>query len=137
MMDKKVLVDTSAWILSFKGTGHEGLKSILREAIDKGRVVTTPLIVLEVLQGCKTQKEFDHLKVRLESLENCPLDNLDWEGVYSLGFSLRRRGLTVPTLDILIAFLSMEKGYTLLHHDHHFRSIAEHSDLSLIDFLEG
>ncbi len=135
MADKKFLVDTSAWILSFKTTGQEGLKTLLKEAIERDRVVTTPVIVLELLQGCKTQKEFDNLRTRLESLENCSLEDLIWERVYSFGFSLRRKGLSVPTLDILIAFLAIEKSYTLLHHDHHFRMIAEHSELDAMDFL--
>ncbi len=64
------------------------------------------------------------------------MEDLIWERVYSFGFSLRRRGLTVPTLDILIAFLAIDKGYTLLHHDHHFRMIAEHSELDAMDFLD-
>lgn len=135
MKDKKLLVDTSAWIVSFKKIGHEGLKTFLKEAIDKDRVVITPFILLELLQGCKTHKEYDNLKIRLESLENCPLGDLNWDKIYSLSFSLRRNGLTIPTLDILIAFLSIERGYTLLHQDHHFRRIAERSDLDAVDFL--
>ena len=49
MTDKKFLVDTSAWILSFKTTGQEGLKTLLKEAIERDRVVTTPVIALELL----------------------------------------------------------------------------------------
>lgn len=135
MKDKKVLVDTSAWIVSFRRTGPEGLKTFLRTALERDQVVTTPLIILELLQGCKTQKEFDALKTRLESLEQSSLEGLPWERVYRFGFSLRRKGLTIPTLDILLAFLSLEKGYALLHHDQHFRRIAEHSELDAMDFL--
>lgn len=135
MKDRNILVDTSAWILSFKRTGHEELKALLKEAIDTKRVVTSPLIILELLQGCRTEKEFDTLKTRLESLENCSIEDLAWEKVYSFSFSLRKKGLTVPTLDIIIAFLSIEKGCTLLHHDHHFRKIAENSNLDAVDFL--
>lgn len=135
MNGKTVLVDTSAWIVSFKRTGPAALKTLLKEAIDKDRVVTTPLILLELLQGCKREEEFTHLKTRLESLENCSLEDLNWQRVYRLGFTLRRKGLTIPTLDILIASLAIEKGHTLLHHDHHFRMIAKHSGLDAIDFL--
>ena len=135
MKDKKVLVDTSAWIVSFRRTGQEGLKTFLRTVLESDLVMTTPLIILELLQGCKTQKEFDALKTRLESLEQISLEGLPWERVYRFGFSLRRKGLTIPTLDILIAFLSLENGYTLLHHDQHFRMIAKHSELDAIDFL--
>jgi len=132
---KKVIVDTSAWILSFKRTGQEKLKTFLKEAIEKDRIATTPLIVLELLQGCRTQEEFDTLKTRLESLENCSMENLTWEKVYSFAFSLKRKGLTIPTLDILLAFVAIEKEYILLHHDHHFRVIAENSELDALDFL--
>ncbi len=133
--ERKFLVDTSAWIASFKRTGNEELKTFLREAIDRDLVVINPLIVLELLQGCNTQKEFDTLKRRLESLEILPLIDLSWDNAYSFGFSLRSKGLTIPTLDIVIAFMAMEKGYTLLHHDHHFRMIVENSELEAIDFL--
>ncbi len=135
MTDKKVLVDTSAWIVGFRRIGPEGLKTFLREALDSDRVVTTPPIILELLQGCKTQKEFEALKARLESLERSPLEGLPWERVYHLGFSLRRKGLTIPTLDLLIASLSLEQGYLLLHHDQHFRMIAKHCELDAVDFL--
>ena len=135
MIDRKVLVDTSAWIASFKRTGPENLKSLLKEIIDGDQVVITPFVILELLQGCKTQKEFDNLKRRLESLENDLMVDLSWAAIYGFAYSLRRKGLTIPTLDILIAFLSIEKGYSLLHHDHHFKMIAEHSDLHAVDFL--
>lgn len=136
-MDKKILVDTSAWIVSFKKTGHETLKTLLKEALDSDRIVAAPFILLELLQGCKTQHEFYNLKARLESLENCSMDDISWERAYHFSFSLRRKGLTIPTLDIIIAFLCIEKGYTLLHHDQHFRMIARYSNLDAIDFLVG
>lgn len=137
MKDKKILADTSAWIVSFKKTGHEGLKTFLKEAIDADRIAAAPFILLELLQGCKTQHEFDNLKARLESLENCSMDDISWERAYFFSFSLRRKGLTIPTLDIIIAFVCIEKGYTLLHHDHHFKMIAEHYELDAIDFLDN
>lgn len=135
MKNKKILVDTSAWILSFKSNGNEKLKTFLKETIDRDQVVVTPFIILELLQGCKTEKEFGVLKARLESLESFPIEDMHWEQIYGLGFSLRRKGLTIPTMDLLIAFLAIEKDLTLLHHDHHFRLIAKHSKLDALDFM--
>lgn len=43
--------------------------------------------------------------------------------------------MTIPALDIVISFMAMEKGYILLHHDHHFRMIVENSELKATDFL--
>ena len=137
MKDRKVLVDTSAWIVGFKGTGSEKLKVFLRDIIDRNLAVITPFILFELLQGCKTKKEFDYLKERLECLDIYYLQDLSWEKAYRFGFYLRRKGLTIPTVDILIAFICIEKGYTLFHHDRHFRMIAKHSELEAIDFLDG
>jgi predicted nucleic acid-binding protein len=91
---------------------------------------------LELLQGCRKKKELEALKSRLGSFESCSLENLSWEKLYLLAFILRKKGVTVPTLDILIAYLCIEKDYILLHYDHHFRVIAQHSELNAIDFLE-
>jgi predicted nucleic acid-binding protein len=48
-MRDEILVDTSAWILSFRETGNETLKDYLREALDSNRVVITNIIILELL----------------------------------------------------------------------------------------
>ncbi|PIX84760.1 MAG: VapC toxin family PIN domain ribonuclease [Nitrospirae bacterium CG_4_10_14_3_um_filter_53_41] len=135
MKNKRILVDTSAWVLSFKSSGHDKIKSFLKEAIDLNQIVITPFIILELLQGCKTEKEFDVLKTRLDSLESFTIEEMSWEEIYGFGFSLRRKGLTIPTMDILIAFLAIEKDLTLLHHDHHFRLIAKHSKLNAMDYM--
>lgn len=58
MKNKRILVDTSAWVLSFKSSGHEKLKIFLKETIDRNQAVITPFIILELLQGCKTEKDF-------------------------------------------------------------------------------
>ncbi len=136
MTTRKVLVDTSAWILGFRRTGPEKLKNLLMDLLDQDRVVISPIIAIELLQGCRTQGEFDALKSRMEALENRSLEDLNWDKAFQLAFDLRKRGLTIPTLDILIAFLCIENGYALLHHDRHFRLIAESADLSAIDFLD-
>ena len=135
MTTDTLLIDTSAWILSFKDKGHNDLKNVLREGIDADRVSTTHLVIFELLQGCKTRSEFEQLKLRLESLHVIDHAAISWEQSYELGFTLRRVGVTVPTVDLLIASLAIQNNYLLLHHDHHFRSIAKHSALRAMDFL--
>lgn len=137
MNTDRLLVDTSAWILAFKSSGHEDLKAVLQEGLVQDRVATTQLIILELLQGCKTVREFACLKRQLESLHSLELARVSWEAVYQLGFSLKRAGVTVPSVDLLLACLAIQWDYVLLHHDFHFRSISNHSELRIIDFLSG
>ena len=49
-----ILVDTSAWIVSFKKAGSHDLKEFIRQAIVSGNAVTSPIIILELLQGCRS-----------------------------------------------------------------------------------
>ena len=130
MGDEEILIDTSAWIVSFKKAGHLDLKEFMRQSIIAGLAVTTPIIILELLQGCRSVEERDALRVKLESLETLPVTPSVWERGYELGFSLRRKGLTLPTTDLIIAAVAIEHKSILLHHDEHFEKIAsQYSDL--------
>ena len=93
-----ILVDTSAWIASFKKAGNHDLKEFMKQAIVSGHAATSPIILLELLQGCRTVEERDSLRIKLESLDILPITPGVWEQAYELGFSLRRKGLTIPTV---------------------------------------
>ena len=119
-----ILVDTSAWIASFKKAGNHDLKDFMRQAIVSGHAATSPIIILELLQGCRSVEERDSLRIKLESLDILPITPAVWEQAYELGFSLRRKGLTMPTVDLMIAALALETKAFLLHNDEHFEMIV-------------
>ena len=121
-----ILVDTSAWIASFKKAGNHDLKEFIRQSVVSGQAVTSPIIILELLQGCRSVEERDSLRIKLESLDILPITPVVWEQAYELGFSLRRKGLTIPTVDLIIAALAIENKSLLLHHDGHFEMIVPH-----------
>src|SRR4030043_216541 len=121
-----ILIDTSAWITSFKETGNNELKEFMSQAIVSGIAVTSPIIILELLQGCRSLEERDGLKIRLESLDILSVTLSVWEQAYELGFKLRRKGLTIPTVDLIITALAIENKSLLLHHDEHYEMIVPH-----------
>ena len=131
--DKRILVDTSAWIVSFRSGGEPQAREFLKQKVAADQVATSPLIILELIQGCKTVKERDRLRLQLESLQTLGLENAAWERAYSLAFDLRRKGLTIPTIDILIIALALQNDCLLLHFDRHFVMAAKHlKDLDLM-----
>ncbi len=134
-MFDKLLVDTSAWILSFKDSGDQKLKDYLREAINSDRVVTTNIVILELLQGCKDKKEYEALKSRLDILPLYNITEKSWFIAYEIGFFLKRKGLTVPTIDIIIASIAKENALTILHHDNHLKIISREMGIKTVDFL--
>ncbi len=133
-MPEQVLVDTSAWISSFRKTGHAQLQSYLKQCILSGAVVTCPVVILELLQGCRTKAERDKLRRELESLEVLPIDPVVWERGYELGFALGRKGLTVPTADLILACAALEYDALILHQDQHYELIAQHTKLQTKQF---
>jgi predicted nucleic acid-binding protein len=122
-----ILIDTSAWIASFKKTGNDELKEFMKQTIVSGLAVTAPVVILELLQGCRSVGERDALKIKLESLDILSITLPVWEQAYELGFSLRRKGLTIPTVDLIIAALAIENSSLLLHHDEHFEMILPYN----------
>ena len=134
-MENKLLVDTSAWIASFREAGNQKLKDFLADALDLDRVLMTNIVILELLQGCKTKKEYEVMKTRLDALPFYPVDDTTWSISYEAGFALRRKGITVPTIDIIMCALAKEHGIMLLHHDRHMKTIAPLMGVRAVDFL--
>jgi predicted nucleic acid-binding protein len=135
-VDDEVLVDTSAWITSFRGKGNDKLKDFLMSALELDRVVTTNIVILELLQGCKTRKEYEALKERLGILPLFVLDEKTWALAYEAGYGLRRKGITVPTVDILICSIAKAHGLKVLHHDDHMKSLSRELGIKSVDFLK-
>ncbi len=117
-----ILVDTSTWIASIRPNTDIDLQiqTVLRQSLFAGTIVTAPIITLELLQGTRTHGEYNELKVMLQALRQLPMTAHLWDRACSLGFQLRRRGLTIPTTDVIIAALAMEYDCALLHQDRHF-----------------
>jgi len=49
-----------------------------------------------------------------------------------MGFELAKKGITLGTVDLLIAQLSLENNLTLFVMDQHFKTIANHYPLKLL-----
>jgi predicted nucleic acid-binding protein len=58
-----------------------------------------------------------------------------WEKAYELAFQLRRKGVTIPYTDILIAATALAHEATLLHVDAHFDLAAQFSSLKVESYV--
>lgn len=134
-MSELVLIDTSVWIGALRVGGPAAARQDVEQLLATSRAATTPIIVLELLSGARSAREFRELKEDLEALEQLKLTRPVWERAYRLGYDLRRAGLTLPTIDVLIAAVASEHGCLLLHADRHFEQIARHSPLQTKSLL--
>lgn len=127
-----VLVDTSAWIGFFARTGYQSLKASLNNLIEEDRVATVGPIILELLQGCRSAEERTQLERYLRALRWLSIEDQHWFEAGATAFTLRRTGVTVSSMDALIATLAQAYGCVLLHLDHDFELIASHTQLRLV-----
>lgn len=122
-----ILVDTSVLIDYLKDKDTQAvsyLDNIIANDIPFG---ICSFIYQEVLQGAKTDKEFNTLKTYLRSLPFYHLKHgLDsYERVAQLNFKCRRAGVTVrSSIDLLISGIAIENELYLLHSDKDFDFIA-------------
>ena len=136
MPNNLFLVDTSAWLFALRKDFMPEVKDQIDHLLKENAIITTGIIKLEILGGTKTQKEFQRLKTRLDALDMVETDTALWEEAYGLAFKLRRKGITVPYTDILIAACALRTESTVVHADAHFDLMANHVSLKVESFVQ-
>ncbi len=137
MPNNLFLVDTSVWILALRKDFLPDVKDRVAYLLKENSIITSSMIKLELLGGTKEEKEFQRLKIRLDALEMVETNTSLWERAYDLAFSLRRKGITVPYTDILIAASALIMAATVVHADSHFDLIAHHCDIKVESFVDA
>jgi predicted nucleic acid-binding protein len=130
-----ILVDTSAWIFALRKKPFPLLKDRIDRLLEIDIIITFGMIKLEILGRTKTNGEFDRLKNRLNALYMISTDEKIWDSAGKLAFNLKRKGLTIPYTDILIASAAIKSKAMLLHADAHFDLIASHTELKVESYV--
>src|SRR4051812_35622333 len=121
-----MLVDSSVWIDGSRLISSEATQFLARRD-ETDELATTGIIVQEVLQGTRSQKDIDAWRDRFWGMLILEPQELS---TYELAADLYRRarakGLTIrSSQDCLIAALALEHGALLVHNDRDFTSLAQ------------
>ncbi|HET9869797.1 MAG TPA: PIN domain-containing protein [bacterium] len=126
-MVAEVLLDTSVWIDFFRKPEGPTGEQIIKH-LKKGTVSTCGVVVFEVLQGAADPAEFAFLEENLKGLHFLEADAASYFEAGRTSYGLRKRGVTLPLSDILIATLAISNRQVLWTKDQHFKKIkALHS----------
>ena len=128
----RVIIDTSAWIESFRPEGDKTFGSLVKDLILNGRVLIPGVIKTELLKGTRSKKEYNRLYELLKGLEYVSVPDEFWEKLAGFSFELFKKGVVVPLVDAYIALLGMETKASILHHDKHFDLIAKKFPLKIM-----
>jgi len=125
-----ILVDTSVWIDVFRGTRNRPSEILSRAIENSEDICTSGIIMTEILQGIKVDKEFDRTKSVLLDLIYLPVSRSMFIHAASIYRTLRKQGKTIRSpIDCIIAAICCEHGVNLLHNDGDFDAIASVSSL--------
>lgn len=121
MIKDGVIVDTSVLIAFFRG--KEKIADKVSTLLQDNRLMTTGLIIAELLQGMKDVKEEKNISDILA--ETSPLEITTDLCIKAgkVALSLRKKGINLPLTDVAIAALAIEHNLQIFTLDKHFEQI--------------
>ncbi len=130
-----ILVDTSVWIDYFNGTESEE-SNALDTALADGTVAIGDIIMLEILQGFRNDKDYNRVKKTLATLDQYELFGHAMVNRCADNYRfLRKKGITIrKTADVIIATFCIDNKLPLLFSDSDFIPFTKH--LNLISTLK-
>lgn len=125
-----ILVDSSVWIDYFRGTLTPQTNR-LDTLLGSEPVATGDLILTEVLQGFRIDRDFNQARKLLTSLTVIDLGGRDMAIQAAKNFRvLRSLGVTIrKTIDTVIATRCIQDNYRLLYSDRDFDPFVVHLGL--------
>jgi len=130
-MADEILVDTSAWIQLFRD-GEGPAADVVRVLLENEGAVITGLVAAELLRGARQAKEQRALDDLFSIVRWIDIDRRTFLEAGRLGHGLAASGLTIPTVDLVLAQAAINQGLAVLTLDKHFLQIAKHAPLNLV-----
>jgi len=118
-----IIVDTCIWIEYFKGcpTIKEELENLMRTH----SLCLCGIVIYELFQGIKDPKEKEMVRTDFEAFPYLEMNRSTWEIAANLSLSLRNRGITIPSSDLILASLAIKNKCMVFTNDAHFDKIPD------------
>ena len=126
-----IVVDSGVLIDLFDNTKNKTSEILAKLLTNREKIAINYLVIAEVLQGFKNEKEYQRIKKALENLELLEINYNTIIGATNIfracqkGIDNNITGQTMKTIDCIIASNCIENNLELLHRDVHFDFIAE------------
>lgn len=128
-----IVVDTSAWVELLRKTGSAVHLTLREHIVGNAPIAVTEAVVLEVLAGARTNREYEQVRDRILAFPVLPLNGLHgFERAADLYRACRVAGETLGSLvDCLVAVPAIDADATVLAADRDFEVLARHTPLRL------
>ena len=129
MLSEKTLIDSSVWIEYFR-TGEGKIFNTVDVLLDSGQAVLCGVVEMEILAGIK-KSERKMIKDLFNALPYIRANREDFIAAGERLNNLRKKGITIPATDSLIATLAIDREISLLTLDKHFEHFKELNRISI------
>ncbi|MBI4366141.1 MAG: PIN domain-containing protein [Deltaproteobacteria bacterium] len=126
-----ILVDSSVWVDAWRGR-QRSLANALTAMIESGEAAINPLIYTELLQGALNARHQEEIAALLQPISVLPLPETLWTESPRNYLRLRQKGLTLTTMDCLIATHAMLEHCRIWSLDGVFAEIRALAPLQLL-----
>lgn len=122
-----IFVDTSVWSLALRRDRPPDIPELdeLQRSLAAGIVLSTGIVLQELLQGFSRPKAHEQIIQRFNSLPLIVPDRDDHIDAAELRIKCRRRGVQAATIDALLAQLCIRHELTMLTTDRDFHAIGQ------------
>ena len=125
----RVLVDSSVWIEFFRK--NEPYHGIVSRLMDGEQIICCGVILAELMQGAKSDKELAVLENFLQVFTFINDTPELWAAAGKLSHKLRRKGVTVGLSDCFIAVAAASANVRVATLDNHFDLLSKPAGISL------
>ncbi len=122
-MKPEYFIDSSVWIPYFR-EGKSAYGELIDELVEDNRIHINGVVIAELLIGARSPAEIDRLSSALAGLKLVPSGRASFESAGRNGYELRKKGVSVPLTDVIIATDCIEHGLVLIESDKHYAVIA-------------
>lgn len=106
----RILVDTSSWVEALRNDGREDVRERVRDLVVNGDAVLCDMVLLELWNGARGEKERRDLSRLHAELEVIPTGDETWVFARGLARRARETGVTVPATDLLVVACAATNG---------------------------
>lgn len=116
-----VLLDTSVWIDALRGRSPH-IVAATEALLKDDRILICGPVLFEIKRGLRPPDRKKILPL-FDALIRLSVDETVWDAAGDLDASLRKKGITIPPMDVIIAQVCLHHKVSLFTLDEHFHSI--------------
>ncbi|MFA4837683.1 MAG: PIN domain nuclease [Dehalococcoidia bacterium] len=129
-----ILIDTSVWIDFLAGHDTPQAKSVEASVESREDICICGIVLTEVLQGIRGNKEYEKTSAVLSELIFLPMTQETFFLAATIYRTCRSRGITIRnSTDCIIAATCIQHEVGLLHNDKDFGLIGSQFKLKIVD----